>query len=143
MKRLILAGTSALALVGCASMSQPAVEPLAAAVAEKQTVAVPNNILLADWEGSYDGTPPFDRVKPELFPEAIQFGIDEQRREVAAIIDNPAPPTFANTVEQVERAGARLDRVLSLFGVMTSNMATPAYQALDKEWSPKLSTASD
>ena len=26
---------------------------------------------------------------------------------------------------------------------MTSNMATPAYQALDKEWSPKLSAASD
>ncbi len=143
MKTLILAGTSALALAGCTSMSQPTVEPLAAAVAEKQTVAVPNNLLLADWQGSYDGTPPFDRITPELFPEAIQFGIDEQRREIAAILENPAAPTFANTVEPLERAGARLDRVLSIFGVMTSNMATPAYQALDKEWSPKLSAASD
>ena len=149
MKTLILASTSALALAGCTSMSQSAPQTPAVALSEKQTVAatqtvtVPSNLLLADWQGSYDGTPPFDRVTPELFPEAIQFGIDEQRREVAAILDNPAAPTFANTVEPLERAGARLDRVLSVFGVMTSNMATPAYQALDKEWSPKLSAASD
>ena len=37
----------------------------------------------------------------------------------------------------------RLDRVLSVFGVMTDNMTTPAYQALEKEWSPKLSAAYD
>ena len=44
--------------------------------------AVPDNILLADWIGPYDGVPPWDKVTPELFPQAIQFGIDEQRREV-------------------------------------------------------------
>jgi peptidyl-dipeptidase Dcp len=104
---------------------------------------VPNNVLLADWTGPYGGVPPFDKVKPEPFPEAIQFGIDEQRREVLAIVDNPAPPTFENTIEALEKAGQRLDRVLSVFGVMTNNMATPAYQALDKEWSPRLSAASD
>ena len=53
----------------------------------------------------------------------------------------PSAPTFANTVEALEKAGQRLDRVLSLFGVMTDNMTTPAYQALEKEWSPKLSAA--
>jgi len=147
MKTLILAGTSALALAGCTTMTQQSVETAAAtapaATAETPPVAVPGNILLAEWQGSFDGTPPFDQVKPELFPEAIQFGIDERRREIAAIVNNPAAPTFANTVEALERAGSRLDRVLSLFGVMTSNMATPAYQALDKEWSPKLSAASD
>ena len=106
-------------------------------------VTVPDNILLADWTGPYDGVPPWDRVKPELFPEAIQFGIDEQRREVLAIADSSEAPTFVNTVEALEKVGQRLDRVLSLFGVMTDNMTTPAYQALEKEWSPKLSAASD
>ncbi len=104
---------------------------------------VPDNILLADWAGPYDGVPPWDKVTPELFPEAIQFGIDEQRREVLAIADSAEAPTFANTVEALDKVGQRLDRVLSLFGVMTDNMTTPAYQALEKEWSPKLSAASD
>jgi peptidyl-dipeptidase Dcp len=150
LKALLLASAAALALAACtttrnedtamATASQDASTPGAATQA---AAAVPDNILLADWSGSYAGVPPFDKVTPELFPEAIQFGIDEQRREVLAIADNRAAPTFANTVEALEKAGQRLDRVLSLFGVMTSNMATPAYQALDKEWSPKLSAASD
>ena len=43
----------------------------------------------------------------------------------------------------MERGGARLDQVGSIFGVMTDNMSSPAYQALDKAWSPKLSAAFD
>ena len=151
MRTLIMASASALALGACttparqeiASGDAAAAQPAIAASSAPAAVRVPGNILLADWRGEYDGTPPFDKVTPELFPEAIQFGIDEQRREIAAIVNNPAAPTFANTVEPLEKAGARLDRVLSVFGVMTSNMATPAYQALDKEWSPKLSAAND
>ena len=105
---------------------------------------VPDNILLADWAGPfYDGVPPFDQVRPDLFPEAFQFAIDERRREVEAIANNPAPPTFANTVEALERAGERLDRVESVFGVMTDNMTNPDYQALEREWSPRLAAAYD
>jgi peptidyl-dipeptidase Dcp len=58
----------------------------------------------------YDGVPPWDQVRPDLFPEAFQFGIDEQRREVLAIANNPAAPTFENTVVALEKAGERLDR---------------------------------
>jgi peptidyl-dipeptidase Dcp len=145
LKAVLLASATALALGGCTTMTSDsaAVEAASAAPAAEAAVAVPDNILLADWQGGYDGVPPFDKVTPEHFPEAIQFGIDEQRREVLAIANNQAAPTFANTVEALEKVGERLDRVLSVFGVMTSNMATPAYQALDKEWSPKLSAASD
>ncbi|HEX8583418.1 MAG TPA: M3 family metallopeptidase [Allosphingosinicella sp.] len=148
MKALLFASAAALALAGCATtdtgtaMTETAAADPAPA-AEPAAPAVPDNILLADWTGPYDGVPPWDKVTPELFPEAIQFGIDEQRREVLAIAENPEAPTFANTVEALEKVGERLDRVLSMFGVMTSNMATPAYQALDKEWSPKLSAAGD
>ena len=149
MKSFLLGGAAALTLAACASngaedapatVSEAAV---AEAPADPAVFPVPDNILLADWAGPYDGVPPWDKVKPELFPEAIQFGIDEQRREVLAIADSTDAPTFANTVEALEKAGQRLDRVLSLFGVMTDNMTTPAYQALEKEWGPKLSAASD
>ena len=142
MKAIFLASATVLALGGCTTMNQDAAVLESAAVADAP-VAVPNNILLADWTGPYDGVPPFDKVSPALFPEAIQFGIDEQRREVLAIANDKAMPSFANTVEALEKAGQRLDRVLSVFGVMTSNMTNPAYQALDKEWSPKLSAAYD
>ncbi|MGI8612117.1 MAG: M3 family metallopeptidase, partial [Sphingomicrobium sp.] len=150
MKRMMLAGTAMTMLAGCATMDRATpvaaaeVVPVETAAApDVPVVPVPDNALLADWTGPYDGVPPWQLVKPELFPQAIQFGIDEQRREALAVANNPAPATFENTVEALERGGERLDRVLSIFGVMTSNTTTPAYQALEKEWSPKLSAASD
>jgi peptidyl-dipeptidase Dcp len=106
-------------------------------------VAVPDNVLLADWTGPYDGVPPWDKVQPAQFSEAFQFAIEERRREVEAIANSRAAPTFANTVEALERTGRRLDRVSSVFGVMTDNVSTPEYQAIDKEWSPKLAAAND
>jgi peptidyl-dipeptidase Dcp len=147
LKLQLLAGAAALALGGCTTMADAPVETQSAAARAAPTAeappAVPANILLAEWTGEYEGVPPWDQVKPEIFPEAFQFAVDERRREIARIVDNPAAPTFQNTVEAYERAGERLDRVETLFGVMTSNVTTPAYQALDKEWSPKLSAASD
>ena len=147
-KHALMAGTALLALGGCAATAAEqqvaaataAAEPAAAAPA---SVPVPNNILLADWTGPYDGVPPWDQVKPELFNEAFQFAIDEQRREYQAIANSSEAPTFANTIEAMEKAGQRLGRVQSVFGVMTDNVSTPEYQALDKEWSPKLSAAND
>src|SRR5687767_4077312 len=129
MKRMMLAGTAVTMLAGCATTNQDvtpvaaaAVVPAEAAAApEVPAVPVPDNVLLADWTGPYDGVPPWQMVKPELFPQAILFGIDEQRREALAVANDPAPPTFENTVEALERGGERLDRVLSIFGVMTSN----------------------
>ena len=159
MKAVLFSGAAALALAACATnrpdsdLESAAADVAAAAdalVAEADALravpaapAVPNNILLVDWSGPFAGVPAFDRVTPEIFPEAIQFGIDEQRREVLAIANNPEPATFANTVEALERAGQRLDRVLSVFGVMTDNMSNPAIQALEREWSPRLAAAGD
>ncbi|WP_341533238.1 M3 family metallopeptidase [Sphingosinicella humi] len=144
MKAVFLTGAAALALGGAIAAVPVAAQDAATGQASaKAQAAVPSNILLADWSGPYDGVPPFDKATPQMFPEALQFAIDEQRREVLAIADNPAAATFENTVEALDKSGQRLDRVLSVFGVMTSNMATPEYQALDKEWSPKLSAAYD
>lgn len=130
-----------MALGACTTTTETAEAP--AAPAAPAAATVPDNVLLADWGGAYDGVPPFDRVRPDLFPQAFQFAIDERAREVGAIVGNPAAPTFANTVEALERAGERLDRVESVFGVMTDNMTNPQYQAVEREWSPRLAAAYD
>jgi peptidyl-dipeptidase Dcp len=136
LKSFLLAGAAAAALGGLTMTIDHATA---------KTMAGPQaaNILTAEWTGPYEGVPPWDKVTPALFPAAIQEGIDEQRREVAAIADNPAPATFANTIEPLEKTGEKLDRVLTLFGVMTSNMSNPDYQALERDWSPKLAAAYD
>lgn len=142
MKSILMAGAAAIALGGCTTMSEEA--PIsAAATASPEQAPVPDNILLAEWGGPHGGVPPWDQVRPELFPEAFQFAIDEQRREVLAVANNPAAPTFANTIEALERAGERLGRVGTLFSVMTDNMTNPEYQALQRDWSPRLAAASD
>ena len=101
------------------------------------------NPLLADWTGPYGGVPPWDKVKPDLFPAAFEASLAERAAEYRKIADNPAAPTFANTFVPMQLAGQRYGRVMTLFGVMTGNMNTPAYQALDREWSPKFAAASD
>ncbi|WP_271300540.1 M3 family metallopeptidase [Sphingomonas sp. CV7422] len=111
------------------------------AVAEARPGAT--NPLLADWTGPYGGVPPWDKVTPELFPEAFTVGLAERAAEYRRIADNPAAPTFANTFVPMQLAGQRFGRVMTLFGVMTGNRNTPAYQALDREWSPKIAAASD
>ena len=71
---------------------------------------VDSNVLLAPWEGAHGGVPPLDKVRPELFGPAFEAGIAAYRREISAIADNPAPATFANTLEALEDAGRPLTR---------------------------------
>lgn len=145
MKAIFLASAAALTLGGGTAMAETAT---AAAQTRPGTPlptapAVPDNVLLAEWTGPYGGVPPFDRVEPALFGPAFQFAIDERQREVEAIANNPAAPTFENTMEALERAGDRLSRVFAVFGVQISNMATPEIQAIRRDWGPKLAAASD
>lgn len=104
-------------------MSSTAIAQPAAPTAQAATA----NPLLATWTGPYRGVPPWDRVKPELFSEAIAAGLQERREEYDGIAQNPAKPTFANTFVPMQNAGERLSRVTTLFNVMTGNMNTPAY----------------
>ncbi|MFL6787991.1 MAG: M3 family metallopeptidase [Sphingomicrobium sp.] len=139
MKTILLGGAAAIAFAA----ATPAVAADQAASTAATTAVVPDNILLKEWTGPYDGVPPWDQVKPAQFPQAFQFGIDEMLRETDTIANNPEEPTFANTIEAMEKSGERLDYVQSIFGVYTSNLATPEVQALNKDWSPKLSAAYD
>ena len=87
---MLLGGAAAIALAAAAPGRSPRPRPGRRAARPP----FPTNILLQDWTGPYDGVPPWDKVKPELFPQAFQFGIDELRREIDAIADEPGTPTL-------------------------------------------------
>ncbi len=95
--------------------------------------------MLDKWPGPFDGVPQWDKVTPAMFGPAFEKGMAEVRAEFAKIRDNPAAPTFANTIEATEKNNSALGRVFPVWGVYTSNLATPEVQKIAAEWSPKLS----
>jgi peptidyl-dipeptidase Dcp len=103
----------------------------------------PRAELLQVWTGPYEGVPPWDRVTAPKLKTALLEAIDLRRAEISAIADNPEPPTFANTLVAQQMAGEPLQRANALYGVMTSNIGSEDYQAVDREVSPLLSAASD
>ena len=104
---------------------------------------VSDNPLSAPWQGPYGGVPPWDRMAPEHFPGAFAAAIAEQRSEIDAIAANTEAPTFDNTIAAMERAGRMLDRLERMFGVARESVTNPSYQALEREWQPKLAASAD
>ena len=96
-----------------------------------------DNPLLAPWTTPF-GVPPFDLIRPEHFVPAFEHAMAEHLAEIAGIGVNPEAPTFANTVEALERSGRRLERVGSVFGNLVSSLGGTALEAVDTEMSPKL-----
>ncbi|MCW5646510.1 MAG: M3 family metallopeptidase [Sphingopyxis sp.] len=129
---IMLASTAM--MMGYSQMSTAvAAEPAA------KTVPAGQNPMLAPWTGPYEGVPPWDKLDPELFPDAFQKAMDEVKAEVQAVIDNPAAPTFDNTHVPMQLAGDTIQRIYALWGVQTSNRSNDRVEAIDAEWSPKLS----
>lgn len=101
------------------------------------------NPLLANWEGPYGGVPPFDRVQIPLFKPALEAAMTERLAEVERIANDPAAPTFENTIVALERSGQTLDRVSTLYGVWGATMASPEYQVVQREMAPRLAASYD
>ncbi len=73
-----------------------------------------SNPLLGEWTDPY-ATPPFDRIAISDYEPAFDAAIAVSRAELAAIVDNPAKPTFYNTIVALERQGALLERIEGVF----------------------------
>jgi peptidyl-dipeptidase Dcp len=95
------------------------------------------NPLLESWTGPFEA-PPFDRLRSDHFRPAFEAALAEQRAEIAAIAADPAPPTFANTIEALERSGRGLDRVASVFFNLAGSDANDALEAIEREMAPIL-----
>lgn len=99
------------------------------------------NPLLTDWTGPF-GLPPFDTITDDHFAPAFDEGLAQGRAAIRAIAQNPEAPTFANTIEALERAGRLLDRVSAVFFNLAGSDSNPAREALSRDLAPKLSAYS-
>ncbi len=97
-----------------------------------------DNPLLSPWTGPFEA-PPFARIEPAHFQPAFEIALKEARGEIDAIAQNPAPPTFANTVEALERSGRSLDKVASVFYNLAGAAANDELEAIEREMAPILS----
>jgi peptidyl-dipeptidase Dcp len=107
------------------------------------TPPMPDNPLLQPWSGPYGGVPPFDRVRVTDFEPALEWAMAEELAEIERIANDPAPPTFENTIAAMERAGRTLDRVDTVYGVWGTSMNSPEFQPVEREMEPRLAAHSD
>ena len=84
------------------------------------------------------GLPPFDRIRPEHFPPAFDRGMAEQNTEIVQITGAAAEPSFANTIEALERSGRLLDRVSRVFFNLDASNTNDALEAIARDYAPKL-----
>jgi len=103
------------------------------------TSTAPASVILDPWTGPYDGVPPWDQVKPADFPAAFDSAMKQTKAEFEAILTNPAPVTFDNTIKANELAGASVNRLFSIWGVHSSNLSNPEIRKIQAEWEPKIS----
>jgi len=115
----------------------------AAALLAASSAGAADNPLLAPWTGPYGGVPAFDKIQVEQFRPALEAAMAEQLAEVDRIANDPAAPTFDNTIAALERVGRTFDRVGTYYGVYASTMSSPEFQGVEREMAPKLAAFSD
>ena len=91
------------------------------------------NILLQDWN-----LPPFDKIKVEDYEPAVRAAIAEAERNIEAIVDNHDEPTFENTVEALETASRRLDRVSAIMVNLNECCTNDELQAVTMKMEPEI-----
>ncbi|MFZ0661830.1 MAG: peptidyl-dipeptidase Dcp [Acidobacteriaceae bacterium] len=87
--------------------------------------------------------PPFNKIEDSDYQPAFEAGMAEQIKEVEAIANNPAPPTFENTLAALEKSGRLLDRVTNVFFAITSANTDPSLEKVQTAEAPKLAATQD
>ncbi len=87
--------------------------------------------------------PPFDRIQNSDYEPAIDSGMRAQLAEVRAIADNPAPPTFDNTLAALEKSGELLNRVSAVFNGVTGANTNDTLQKLSETEAPRFAAQQD
>ena len=86
------------------------------------------NPFLEEWKTPY-GIPPFDKITLADYIPAVKAGIEQQEKELQAILDNPEAPTFKNTIDAYEYSGEILDKVM---GVLSNLQETDGNDEMEK-----------
>jgi peptidyl-dipeptidase Dcp len=135
-RKLLLAS----AAVAMATIAQPA---LAAPARAAASATLPASSPFASPSTLPFEAPDFSRIKDSDYLPALLAGMAQQKREVLAIANNPAPPTFANTIVAWERSGQLLDRANLAFSAVNGANTNDTLQATDTKTSPLFAAHSD
>ena len=101
-----------------------------------------NNPFLTDYP-TLHGTVPFHLIKTEHFEPALRQGMEKHNEEIAAIVNQPEAPNFANTIVALEKSGGLLNRVSTVFGNLLSAETSDEMQAIAEKMMPLLSEHSN
>ena len=115
---------------------------LIASCQQKSTLDPNINPFFQEWTTSFE-VPPFLDIRDEHYMPAFEKGMAENLEEIDAIVNNTNEPTFANTIEALERTGALLTKVQRVFSNLASSNTNPQLQELQRELSPMLSAHYD
>jgi peptidyl-dipeptidase Dcp len=134
-KRLLFAGVSialsAVAAAACAAQTKNA----SASFGPSNPFYAPSTLPFQ--------APPFDKIRDSDYEPAIDAGMAQQIVEVEAIPNNPAPPTFDNTLVPLERSGQLLTRAWNAFNCVTSANTDPELQKVQKYEAPRRAAHED
>ena len=133
MKKLFLIMTFSALMAGCGGDQMP--------VAVLPEIDM-SNPLLAEWDTPH-ATPPFDKIKIEHYEPAIETAIAVSRAEIDAIVNNPAKPTFKNTIVALERQGGLLGRITGVFYNLRNADTSDEMDAIAMRVQPKLTELSN
>jgi len=128
---LVLALVLIIGSFSCAKKQEP-----------KPAAAAETNPFFTEWTAPF-GTPPFPEIKEAHFIPAFTEGMARQKKEVEAVAASAEAPTFANTVEALERTGELLTKVNNVFYALTDNNTNEELQKIETEVAPILAKHND
>ena len=96
-----------------------------------------NNPLLEESQLPY-GAPDFSKIKTTDYLPAFETAIQQQRDNIAAIVNNPDSATFENTILAYEESGRMVDKVGRVFFALTEADKTPELTEIEKKVMPML-----
>ena len=100
------------------------------------------NPFFTDYDTPYQ-IPPFEKITEDHYMPAFIQGMKEQLEEIDVITNNPKPPSFENTIVELERTGETLNKVADVFFNLVSSNTNDQMDAIAAEVTPKLSAHSD
>ncbi len=87
--------------------------------------------------------PPFDKISDADFAPAFDAGMAANLKEIEAIANDPAKPTFDNTIIAMEKSGQLLDRATTVFFNLVGTDTNPVREKLRADYAPKFSAHGD
>ncbi len=132
MKKVLFIMLAATTLLACNNSTQTS----------RKSSGEPGSIFLTEFDTQF-GMPPFDQIVFDDFKPAFLQGMEEQAKEIDAIVNNSEAPTFENTIVALDNSGRLLGRVSRVFYGLRGAETNDSIQKLASELSPLLSEHRD